>query len=381
MKEKNNDILYSKLISLMFAALMMFTVTKRILYFTSFSTIIAATISFTLPLFSFIKIVWKNKMKINYRFILLSIFIITFLYIISYFRGVPPNYILQYYAFTIFGLFLLYFTFSITNLSILYDEMIKKSFFISIVSILIIFSNRTSNPYNMRFSYILSIALLFQTIQMLKNFKLSNLIFVIMDAILILIYGSRGPLLCYAVFLIIYFLFNNKKIYLKILFTSFVLGIIFYFDKILLLIQNVMIKFNIMSRTLYLMINDFGHNSGRDLITEKTISLINEHSLFGVGIAGQFKYMHEYPHNLILDLFLHWGVIIGCILLLIILFVIIRAFIIGTQKEKLLLSVFISYGLAALMFSGTYLSWDGFYVMIGLSLRILRNKKELSYGK
>ena len=379
MKDKTNDRLYAKLVSSIFLSLMMFTVIKRLLFFTKYSIIIATAASFIIPICIFFKIIWQSKLKINYGYILLLIFIVSALYMISFLRGVPFNSVLQYYFFTIYGLLLMYFTFTVKKLDVLYDEFQKKSFYISLVAILIIFSNRANNPYNMRFSYILSIALYFQTIKLINNFKITNLFFVVMDLYLILIYGSRGPLLCYCIFLIIYIIFNKNNIYIKFFFCSFILFVYMYFDKIIMFISGVMSRFNITSRTLYLMVGDLSHNSGRDIILGKTKELIQAHPIMGLGVAGEFKYMIEYPHNIFFDLLLHWGVILGTALFIFLLVLIIKSFIKATNKKRMLLLVFTCYGFVALFFSGTYLSWDGFYILFGIMIRILIGKEDLEW--
>ncbi len=370
-----DDKLYAQIITWFFVALMLFTTLSRVPFFSKYRILIAAG-SVAIPLLFLLKLFIKSKFRIRYGYILLAFMIITLLYTISLFRGVPLNSVLLYYFSTIYGILLLYFTFCIKNLDILYEEFVKKSLYITIISVFILLSNRSINPYNMRFSYILSIALYFQTIELVnsKN-KMLNLIFILVDIALILVYGSRGSILCYSIFLVIYILFNNKKTFYKLLLIGGISAFYLYLDKVLQFIGYILERFNIMSRTLSLMISNIGHTSGRDIILEKSLELIGEHPVFGLGVAGEFKYMNEYPHNILLELFLHWGVVFGFAIFVILLFIIISSFIKAHSKNKLLLLVFISYGFVVLFFSGTYLSWDGFYILLGICLRTLVNKK------
>lgn len=374
--DKKKQVLYSKLISWIFLSLMIFTITKRLIPSSINSTIIAALISFPIPFIILIRIIFINKLKIKRGFIVILILLITIVYLISLIRGVPYEKIIFYYIFTLLGLFLLYFTYLSNDFSLLYDELNKKSFYITLFSILILFVNKTENPYNMRFSYILSISLYFQSIGLIKEGNKKNIILILLDLFLIVMFGSRGPLLCYAIFLVLFVLFENIKKYVKGIFCIVLLNIYLFLDKIILGIANIIDRFNISSRTLYLLVNDIQHSSGRDIIQKNSLYLLKQNSIFGLGIAGEFKYMEDYPHNIILDLMLHWGIIFGSLVFFLLVIFISKAFLKSSGKERLLMLIFISYGFITLLFSGTYLSWDGFYILLGLSLRILSRKKE-----
>ena len=376
--DKDRD-LYSKFISNFFLSLMMFTVLKRLLPSSNLGIIMSGAVSFTHTFVVLIQIMLKSKLKIKYSFIIFFVLIVTILYLISYLNGVPLEKIIFYYLFTLLGLFLMYITYCIKDLNILYDDFSKISLLIFLFSLLIVFVNKIDNSYNMRYSYILSIALYFHTIDFFKFKKIKNIIIILIEFLLILFYGSRGPLLCYTIFFLAFIMFENKKTSIKLLFSFIIAYFILNINNILLLISNLVDKLNISSRTLYLLINDFKHSSGRDLINVKVIEIIKDHLTVGVGIAGEFKYMNDYPHNIFLDLILHWGIIFGSIFIGMIICIITKALLLAKEKERYVLLVFISYGLIALLFSGTYLSWDGFYILMGICLRIIFNKRKVKY--
>lgn len=376
----NCQNLYSKFISNFFLSLMIFTVLKRLLPISLFGTIIAICVSFTNSILILLKIIFKSKLKINYSFVVLA-GIITILYTISCLNGVPFRQCVFYYAFTILGLLLLYMAYSIKDLSVLYDDFSKISIYITAFSLFIILVNRSDYSYNMRYSYILSIALYFNTIDLLAFKKLKNVPLIIIELLLIIIFGSRGPLLCYGIFLIAFVLFGNKKVSIKISFGLLITAICLNIERLLALITILMTRYKISSRTLYLLLNDFSHSSGRELIELKTIELIKSHPVIGLGIAGEFKYMEEYPHNIFYDLILHWGIVLGISVFIGLIYLIVKALFTAKNKEKYILLTFISYGFIALLFSGTYLSWDGFYILIGICLRIITNNKVIKNEK
>ena len=134
------------------------------------------------------------------------------------------------------------------------------------------------------------------------------------------------------------------------------------------------------SRTIDLLANDVGYSSGREVIADQAIKIINDHLVSGTGVLGEFKHIEEYSHNIILEIILHYGIIIGSLIIIYLFRTILKALLKSRDRERLLIIIFISYGLVALFFSGTYLSWDGFFILLGIAFSILHknSKKQTS---
>lgn len=368
--------LCAKVLFWSFVSQLLFTIIKRLLVATPYGTIIAAILAFPYLALQIVELLATREIRLNKPITLAYIVAIT-LYIISYCTGLPLEKFIFYMPQTLYGLTLLYITYNIKNLNILYDEFSNHSYLIALISIFIIFVDRNINAYNMHFSYILSIALYFDTVNFFKKKQIKYICLVLLEIGLILIYGSRGPVLCYAIFLMLYILLGNKRIFPKVALSTLIAIASFNIDKILGTIESLVSKTSMNSRTINLLLQDASHDSGRSMIAENCWQLINEHAGTGLGIAGQFKYMEEYPHNFFLDMFLHWGIIIGSVLSIYVLSIIIRAYIQGKTNERTLLLIFICYGFIVLFFSGTYLTFDGFFILLGLVYNI-RNKKRKS---
>ena len=367
--ERDRQNLYLKIIFWSFLSQMIFTINKRLLASIPYGTVIAAMLAFPYLISLLIKFILTTKIRINGKIVAVFL-LVSCLYLISYLNGVPSDKVAFYYLETIYCLSLLHFSYSLNKIDELYDIFAKNGFLITLLSALIIFVDRSTFAYNMHFSYILSLILFVHTAEFLKHKTISSGLLALIELILIIIYGSRGPILCFIVFLFLYVLLDNRKNSIKVAFSIGLTLIAIYIENILAFIRSLVKNANVNSRTLSLLVENIGHMSGRDVIASASIELIKEHPVTGLGIIGEFKYLEDYPHNFILDMFLHWGIVLGLILILLVLYITISALAISKGKIKTILLVFICYGFVMLFFSGTYLSCDGFYIMLGIALNI-----------
>lgn len=162
-------------------------------------------------------------------------------------------------------------------------------------------------------------------------------------------------------------------------------GIVFYhFGESLL--QEVSAFFEtigIYSRTLdkMLMGMDALENlSDRDIIWEITKNNIWEKPCWGWGIAGELSYMNSYPHSIILEILLHYGIFGGSIALLIIFFSIIKSLFITKFRNHVLL-IFLFSGFGHLFLSGTYLIEYKFWILFGICFSIMKKRPYLLYKR
>ena len=159
----------------------------------------------------------------------------------------------------------------------------------------------------------------------------------------------------------------QKKIILSIF--IFLVGVVFYcFGESLL--QEVSFFFETIgfySRTLdkILMGADALENlSDRDIIWETTKNNIWEKPYWGWGIAGDLSYMNSYPHNITLEILLHYGIFVGSIVLFVIFFSITKSLFITKFKNPVLL-IF-------LFLSSTYLIEYKFWILLGICFSIMK---------
>ena len=267
------------------------------------------------------------------------------------------------------------------NLDMFFSKHVKIAVYVLVLEGFLVFyltlfgGIEVEMQYNMSFGYMLLFPILFLFAES-KDSKF-NLLLVILLTIGIMILASRGPLLFIGLYILIYYLFDDnlsKKIILSIF--IFLVGVVFYcFGESLL--QEVSFFFETIgfySRTLdkILMGADALENlSDRDIIWETTKNNIWEKPYWGWGIAGDLSYMNSYPHNITLEILLHYGIFVGSIVLFVIFFSITKSLFITKFKNPVLL-IFLCSGFGHLFLSSTYLIEYKFWILLGICFSIMK---------
>lgn len=256
-------------------------------------------------------------------------------------------------------------------------QMIKKSNYMFFLSFLVIFSKASDDSYNMGFSYYMLLPLLLFWDDFISRKHWLSLIKTVSLFTLILIYGNRGAILCFILYVVVRSILDNKKPALSILTAIASIVVYLNFKVIVGELYHKLSSYGIYSRTLMLLSTDMKHSSGRDVIKERAWSLINEHPLLGHGIVSDRTFIGTYPHNIILELFVDYGIILGTIVFLIICYIILKK--LKEQKNNLhRYLLWICVGFVPLLFSETYLKNIPFFLLIGLCLNTHISEKEYS---
>ena len=270
------------------------------------------------------------------------------------------------------------YTLSIKNWSIFKKVMKKASLIIFLFGflsgILIPLNNEFANDYSMALSYYMLLPTILFLDELLDRFSLKALFITCFSLIIILAFGSRGPILCSGVFIILKLIrpvskLNFHKVMIYI--CSFLVAIftILYSEKILLAIDDFLSKFNIDSRNISLFLNDYLHLSGRDRIYEKILSEIVQHPILGIGIAGDRRVADgNYAHNIILEVFLNFGVIIGLILVIAFIMWLLKLLFVKEMNVYNMIIIWVSFGFVSLLVSGSYLIDVNFWTLLGLMI-------------
>ncbi len=228
--------------------------------------------------------------------------------------------------------------------------------------------------YDMVFGYELCIGVLFLLNKYKKKKNIYDFIFSLTGIIMILIRGSRGPVLVIGVFLIIKFLFSQYNTTKKILYLFSLLLIvslaIIYKENILELMINILEKFNIYSRSLvYFLSNNTESLQERQLISNIIIKKIIDFNPLGYGVFSDRVFLQgigPYTHNFVLEILLDFGWIIGSLVLYTIGLLIFNAF--KNKNWSNLVVIFVSYVFVELMFTNSYLVLSYFWIMLGILL-------------
>ena len=231
---------------------------------------------------------------------------------------------------------------------------------------------------NMQFSYAAMPVVIFALYDFFERKSLYQLIISITLFIMIVLFGSRGPLACIAIFLILYFLKNRRKhLPLIVLFSLPLLYLVNNFEQILGGIVTILERKSISSRTIYkLMSGTIASTTGRDAIQDVVIRLIGNRFVTGVGIGGERIAINKeiynftknmgscYPHNILLEVIVQYGVVIGGFLIAWFIIRCIKTYKYSNKKDALIF--FISISIVHLMLSSSYLEDPMFFAMLGM---------------
>lgn len=268
-------------------------------------------------------------------------------------------------------------------------------FWLSIIGLVLTFlyqayflgSGRKMEQDNMNTAYNILPSILYLIYYAFMNKKFRFWLIAIIGIMLEFRQGTRGPILCIIIFLgvgIIYSIAKTENI-LRKLFGIILVGlavIALVFTDVLL---NAAIALSdsfkeagystrIFDYFIEGMIDD---DSGREFIQNKIISAIETSPAFGYGVFGDRLFIGgSYPHNLLLEIFCQFGIVVGGALLITLLFVFIDAI----RKsngffERLFVFMLIIMVIVKLMLSSSYLYETWLFFLIGVCLQIMRRKR------
>jgi hypothetical protein len=174
--------------------------------------------------------------------------------------------------------------YSLKNKQIFYNMFLKASYIMSAILILSAILNDAT--YTMFFSYSILPITLFHINEWFAKYKNFHLFIFIFEISMIVLRGSRGALLCVAVFFIIKFLYLKIEIILKTTIISIgslmVIVFVINFDKIGKFVLNYFNKIGYYSRTITLFFSgSITYDAGRSKLTEYYINLIKQKPVFG----------------------------------------------------------------------------------------------------
>ncbi|MCR0384944.1 glycosyltransferase [[Clostridium] innocuum] len=310
----------------------------------------------------------KNK-KIFFTLMIVTFFIV----ILSGLRY--PNYTIDIYEKTswifIAGIPLFYFSSKITDYKRVYHAILNNILLIDISCYITYFFHTSKLSSNMVFSYTLILPLFFHLNELFDRKSKFHGIISLIDIVLLLLYGSRGCFLAITIYLIMYILVIKKyrpnKITIIVALIMCMLLIVFTVMNGFEFIFDLFLKNGKYVRNLDLLAHGtFFNNNGRFRIYSMFYNLIMQKPIIGWGIAADFV-VGEYQHNLILELYFEFGLILGTILIGVLVYSLLRLFKTKNKLHLMLLVIFFSAGIIPLMLSSSYLEWLPFWCYMGLS--------------
>lgn len=281
---------------------------------------------------------------------------------------------------------------SIRDMQVFKSIREKSCLIIYIIGVIIgilVFTNRIEiDTYSMSLGYYL----LLPTVMYINNFfdkiSIKDGFLALISIFIVVAIGSRGPIMCIGVYVVLYEIINFKNIDVrKLLFNTFffmlTLLCIMLLDKILLVLNYALSKFGIYSRSIMLFLQDKVSLSGRENIYKTIFTEIKLHPIIGIGIAGDRRFAGTYSHNILLEILSGFGVIIGSLIMIFITIITIKALFSKDLKSLNEILIWITVGFLPLFISGSYLIEFPFWIFLGLTLGFLHrsNKNPIKISK
>lgn len=266
------------------------------------------------------------------------------------------------------------------RVDILIKKAIVASRFIS-VALLIVFLVLFPQDNYMTFSDAISMS---AAILVYSGFQVNKLDLIggFLVLLSIVIFGGRGALLSLIILIILlaFFIDRNKKKKMH-----YVLISIFVLPLLLLLLLSV-VDFSD-SRTVQMLVSgDGSYDSSRSLIWEVLFLELFSNPIAGIGMRGDTYILPNYfkdesnvayAHNIFIELFCDFGIVVGGIIALFLLYILIKGLILNYKvnpKIKGFIYVFFCVSFIQLLSSRTYLMENNFYVLIFFVIEIYFSK-------
>ena len=195
-------------------------------------------------------------------------------------------------------------------------------------------------------------------------------------------FGSRGAILSYFIFLIVYLLLNfksNKKALAVALFVA--VAIIYFIEPIMQFIFSYAADFNMSTRIIDKVTEgEFGQSEGRDVIRIYLLNILKDNPLQFRGIAGDCIGWVNYAHNIIIELCFDFGVVLGSLMFLLIIGHIFRGFAKAQDPiSKGFLLVVVCGSFLEQFFGGPLQTSFGFFFLMGFCTQQIRESKSKPY--
>ena len=271
----------------------------------------------------------------------------------------------------------------IDSYDILYKKLYKISILIALIcictDIMVINGNiglQIIEGYSMWLGYSCLIPIMILTNEFLKKIDIYNLIMILGVLFIIISFGSRGPLLSILIYFILLLKNKFKNITLFFIIILMISALVsLYYKEIIEIIVSVLDEFDIHSRTLFLLNNELNHSSGRTYLYNIALNEIANNPFLIRGINADYLLLGGYAHNFIIELSLEFGLVIGILCsILIIYYALLNIF--NNNATDDLGILLLCASIIPLCFSSSLWINNTFWMWIGLQLNKKRKLQE-----
>lgn len=257
-----------------------------------------------------------------------------------------------------------------------------------IESLILLFFDTSKYISYMSFSYnllpaILSVYICYKE-KYLKTNKRVDLFFIIIGYLELLVYGARATVLYALIFIPIYnTIIEDVSIYKKVTFIVILLVVSLIVLNNYRVIVSYLLSTKIFADSRFLekiMSGELASSQGRVAIYTDSIARIKSMGFEISGLFGDRKYIigELYPHNIIIELLMQFGWVIGGILITVLITIIINSLRIQNHNNRNIAIYIIISMLGRYLISGSYLIenffWIGITVLVNLIIKFKYEK-------
>ena len=211
-----------------------------------------------------------------------------------------------------------------------------------------------TSEYNMELAYSILPHVLMVSWRALKSFVILNIAPMLLGLMLLLSFGTRGPVICAIVFIAIYLLFIRPSKYqktMRIITVACAVYAMSFLDQFMTFMQLMTFQLGMSTRIFDKYFEgELEESSGRDYIRETLLRELSiDNSLFGHGVLGSYPYVNTYPHNIVLEFLFSFGWVWGIAILFCIVYIIAKM-LINTHMRKDFLEKYLENEHLALVF-------------------------------
>lgn len=230
--------------------------------------------------------------------------------------------------------------------------------------------------YDMVYSYLSIVPIIILIYKVFNKFSFLDSMLILIGGAIVLVAGARGPIVCIVAFIFIYIISNSiigkdKIKFVSILSVAFVIIILalLNFNILLNVINDILIKRNIYSRTIYTLLNigEFDFTAGRSDIYKVCLEAIKNNPLLGLGVGGDRVVLDgTYPHNIVLEILMNFGVFFGSLFTIFILIITVKSIFNRNFVNRSLSIIFMGIGFMQLFMSGSYITSPNFWLYLSI---------------
>ena len=229
-----------------------------------------------------------------------------------------------------------------------------------------------TSEYNMELAYSILPHVLMVSWRALKRFVLLNIAPMLLGLMLLLSFGTRGPVICSIVFIAIYLLFIRPSKYqktMRIITVACAVYAMSFLEQFMTFMQLMTFQLGMSTRIFDKYFEgELEDSSGRDYIRETLLRELSiDNSLFGHGVLGSYPYVNTYPHNIVLEFLFSFGWVWGIAILFCIVYIIAKM-LINTHQCEINVTFGIILVIASILklcFSSTFVDDALFFMLLG----------------